>query len=125
VLERGNQVPHFQVTTVSGSVFNYAQIWQRKNLLLVLLSPSHSVVGYVSDLGALEAEFQRLETTCVIARASLPDLRAPAVLVADRWGEVVHAAAVSDPAHFPAPAELLEWLQYIQHRCPECEGETK
>lgn len=125
MLERGDPVPHFHVTTVSGSAFGYAQIWQRRNLLLVLLSSSDPDRGYVSDLNALDAEFQRLETACVIARASLPDLRAPAVLVADRWGEVVHVAAVSDPEQFPSPGELLEWLQYIQHRCPECEGEAK
>jgi hypothetical protein len=46
-------------------------------------------------------------------------------VVADRWGEIVHIAAPSGIAGLPDPGELLEWLDYVEHRCPECEGETR
>jgi hypothetical protein len=44
----------------------------------------------------------------------------PGALVADRWGEVVH---VEDG--WPTVSSLLEWLDYVAHRCPECEGEAR
>jgi hypothetical protein len=42
------------------------------------------------------------------------------VLIADRWGEVqvVHAGA-------PDVDDILAWLEYVQQRCPECEGEAR
>jgi hypothetical protein len=49
----------------------------------------------------------------------------PGVLLADRWGEIVHLTAASESARSPAPGELIEWLEYIQNRCPECEGEAR
>ena len=27
--------------------------------------------------------------------------------------------------HITAPEELLEWVDYLDRRCPECEGEAK
>jgi hypothetical protein len=125
MLKRGDQVPHFEVRTVQGGVFSYSTIWQRKNLLLVLLPKSSSDAGYISDLRAYESEFRSLDTECVIARDDVPWLRGPAVLLADRWGEVIHITAASESARSPAADDLLPWLQYIQNRCPECEGEAK
>lgn len=125
MLKRGDQVPHFEVRTVQGGVFRYSTIWQHRNLLLVLLPKSSSEAGYFSDLRAYESEFRRLSTECVITRDELPGLRAPAVVLADRWGEIIHVTAASESARSPAVDDLLAWLQYIENRCPECEGEAK
>jgi hypothetical protein len=124
-LERGDRVPHFEVQTVDQRVFSYRTIWQRKNLLLVLLSASGSDADLVSDLRAHEAEFERFDTQCIITRDGLPGIRVPAVLVADRWGEIIHIAALSESARSPASEQLLGWLEYVQNQCPECEGEAK
>jgi hypothetical protein len=37
MLQTGDLIPHFTVTTFSGESFDYSDIWQRKNLVLVLL----------------------------------------------------------------------------------------
>lgn len=63
------------------------------------------------------------------------------LLIADRWGEIYHAAAragsASDPssgepppdegaetpaeaAPLPSPAAIIEWLKYLTTQCPEC-----
>jgi hypothetical protein len=60
-----------------------------------------------------------------MTRDDVPGLRAPGALVADRWGEIVYVAPIAEAAGSPTVAELLEWLEYVQHRCPECEGEAK
>lgn len=124
-IQPGDQVPHFDVQTVDGRAFSYRTIWQRKNLLLVLLPESSADAEDVSKLRAREPEFERFDTECVITRDGVADIGAPAVLVADRWGEIIHIAALSNSEQSPAPEHLLGWLEYIQNRCPECEGEAK
>ena len=120
-----DQVPHFRVRAVSGQAFEYSTIWQRKNLLLVLLRSSESGDRYLAELSARSDEFRALEAECVVTRDDVAGWRGPGVLIADRWGEIVHLAALSDRASWPGVDELLEWIEHIQHRCPECEGEAK
>jgi peroxiredoxin len=122
-LQRGDQLPHFEVQTVDGRVLSYRSIWQRRNLLLVLLPESRSDAEQMFDLRAREREFERFDTECVITRDGVAGIRAPAVLVADRWGEIIHIAALSEAER--SSEHLLGWLEYIQNRCPECEGEAK
>jgi hypothetical protein len=126
MLQRGDSVPHFEVRTVDGEVFHYSTIWQRKNLLLIRLRHASNDSGaYVSDLHARAAEFLALETACVITRDEVPGLQPPGVLIADRWGEIIQITTASESAQSPTPQELLGWLEYVQHRCPECEGEAR
>lgn len=127
MLKRGDQVPHFVVSTVLGSASVYSNIWQQRNLVLVALSESESNADatYVSALIGRAAEFRSREAECVITREAVPGLPAPGALVADRWGEIAHVAAESSVADLPGADELLEWVEYLQNRCPECEGEAK
>lgn len=123
-LQPGDLVPHFEVKTSSGDLFSYSTIWQRRNLVLVAL-PAESDDRYPSELGARKAEFQERVCACVITRDRVPGVPTPGVVVADRWGEIVHVAAPPDVAGLPTSSELLEWLNYVERRCPECEGEVK
>jgi hypothetical protein len=124
-LLRGDQVPHFEVRTLEGDVFSYSTIWQHKNLVLVTLREATGDGSYPSDLNARHEAFHDLESACVMTRDRVAGVPAPAALVADRWGEVVYIAAAAHVGELPAPSELLEWLDYVERRCPECEGESK
>lgn len=124
MLERGDAVPHFDVRTVGGDVFSYSTIWQQKNLVLITLAADASDSGYVSELSCLSSEFNNRDCVCVITRDRVPGLPASGALVADRWGEIVFVVAASDIADLPTPAQLLEWVEYVEMRCPECEGEA-
>jgi hypothetical protein len=44
----------------------------------------------------------------------------PGLVVADRWGEIVHVAR-----EVPRVADVLDWLDHLEQRCPECEGEAR
>jgi hypothetical protein len=56
--------------------------------------------------------------------ASALPVGAPAVLVADQWGEI-HLAHGAGEAHaFPAPEEVVESVRYLAIQCPECQGEA-
>ena len=127
MLQRGDLLPHFTVKTLHGDEFSYATIWQRRNLVLIALpvTDSESVRRYVSELAARGAEFADGDADCVITQDRIQEIPSPAVLVADRWGEVVCIAAKSDVRDLPQVEDVLEWLRYVQTRCPECEGESK
>jgi peroxiredoxin len=125
-LQRGDAVPHFQVKTVQGEVFSYSTIWQSKNLVLVVLPSleSTSIAAYVCQLTARLEQFDEHNAACVMTRDHIPGLPAPGVVVADRWGEVAYVAAARDDG-LPVPEDLLEWIEYVQIQCPECQGEAK
>ncbi len=127
MLQRGDLVPHFDVMRVDGASIRYSTIWQHRNLVLITLPAEDSAASgqYVSQLTARLPEFDERATTCVITRSKVEGLPAPGVVVADRWGEIVHVAAEPKIERFPAPDELLDWVDYIQRQCPECEGEAR
>ena len=125
--KRGDPVPHFRVATVDDRTVEYSTIWQRRNLVLVTLIDTDSAPSrrYVSQLSAATPAFQNQETECVITRDVVAGVASPAVVIADRWGEIVWVASASSVADLPRLPEILEWIAYLQTRCPECEGETK
>lgn len=125
MLQRGDIVPHFEVRTVHGEVFSYSAVWQRRNLVLVILSATAAADGYVRDLRARDAEFGDRDSVCVVTHDGVSGLPTPGALVADRWGEIVHVAAATGTADLPTPQELLDWVEYVGNRCPECEGEAR
>ena len=127
MLQRGDAVPHFEVRTVEGELFSYSSIWQRKNLLLVSLPTIDvdSARGYITDLSTRLKELGDQNLEHVITRDGIPGVSGSTVLVADRWGEVLHAVDTSELAHLPPPEDLLEWVTYVNYQCPECEGEAR
>lgn len=128
MLQRGDLLPHFEVNTVDGAAVAYSTIWQQRNIVLVALHGSASdepFRTYISRLLGLRQELRRSNTECVITTDNVAGISAPGVVVADEWGEIVYVASGSTVAELPGPADLLEWVRYIENRCPECEGEAK
>ena len=127
MLERGDSVPHFEVRGLDGEPFTYSTIWQHKNLLLVTIPTidSESTSAYAADVTTRVREVGDQDIQCIITRDRVPGISAPAVVIADRWGEILFAVERSDVADLPAPQELVEWLNYVSNQCPECEGEAK
>ena len=124
-LQVGAAVPHFVARGVDGSVVHYASIWQHRNLVLVTLPPMPADDRYADDLIGRKSAFDEQESTCVITREAIPGLPAPGLLVADRWGEIVHIVTPQALSELPSAEQLLQWLEAIEYRCPECEGEAR
>ena len=124
-LQVGDAVPHFVVRGVDGSVVHYSSIWQHRNLVLVILPRTPAADPYADDLTARTSAFDEQASTCVITREHIPGLPAPGLLVADRWGEIVHVVTPLAVTELPSVAQLLQWLEAIEYRCPECEGEAR
>ena len=127
MLRRGDSVPHFEVKTVGGELFNYSTIWQRRNLVLLAIPAAEFEAPgtYVSQVVARRSEFTAKDAECVVTGDRVPGIQSPAVVVADRWGEIVHVATTSQVDDLTSPEELLDWVDYLDRRCPECEGEAK
>ena len=125
-LQRGDLVPHFSVTTVQGSRFEYSTIWQNRNLVLITLPASDAASEeYGRQFGAELGSFRQHNTECVVTRDVVRGIASPSVVVADQWGEIVHVASAADIAGLPSLSELFDWMAYLERQCPECQGETK
>jgi hypothetical protein len=127
MLERGETVPHFEVTALDGRTFRYSTVWQRRMLVLIAL-PDADLPGtdeYISDLSASAPAFRDLETEFLITRDIVPGMDAPGALVADQWGEIAYVVSARAVADLPPAGELLEWAEHVRQRCPECEGEAR
>jgi hypothetical protein len=127
MLTRGDAVPHFHVTSVDQREISYATIWQHRSLVLVALGDSESEAGraYAESIMALAPRFAAHDAECIVTRDAVDGVAAPAVLVSDRWGEIVHLATAASVDRLPPPGDLLDWTHYVQLRCPECEGEAR
>jgi hypothetical protein len=127
MLQRGDSVPHFEVKTIGGELFSYSTVWQRRNLVLLAIPATESEAPgtYLSQVEARRPEFTAKDAECVVTADRVPGIQSPAVVVADRWGEIVHVATTSHVDDLTPPEELLEWVDYLDRRCPECEGEAK
>ena len=126
MLRRGDQVPHFAVTTLDGTRVVYRDIWQRKNLLLVLVASGEAspVRDRLSELARISPELVALNTQCVITAERIAGCPASGVVIADRWGEIQAIVHSADDDVVDAD-DILDWLRYVQNRCPECEGESR
>lgn len=125
MLRRGELLPHFTVNTLDGACFSYSTIWQQRNLVLLLVPSKDGYTRYTSEIPGRRAEFDAARTTCVVTADPVDELPSPGIVIADRWGEIVHVATAGREGTLPSVDELLEWVHFTEMKCPECEGETK
>jgi hypothetical protein len=126
MLRRGEAVPHFDITTIAGRRVHYGAIWQRQELVLVAVDRRESDWQQgIRLIGERSADLDRAGAALVVTADPVPGIEPPAVVVADRWGEVQFAAHPAHAAELPGPDELLDWIEHVQQKCPECEGEAR
>jgi len=124
VLRARDHVPHFTVSALDGRRVVYTEIWQRRHLLLLCLSDDAASRQYVDDVRAALPDLDPDDVALVATTEQVDGVPRPGVLIADRWGEIVFVVEAADVRSLPPPAELREWLTFVQSRCPECEGEA-
>ena len=126
MLRRGDAVPHFDIATIDGRRVRYGDIWQRRELVLVAVDRRDSDwQPYVRSIGERFADRDGTGAALVVTADQVPGIQPPAVVVADRWGEVHFAAHSPHAAELPGADELRDWLEHVQQKCPECEGEAR
>jgi hypothetical protein len=127
VLQSGDLVRGLTVTRTDGSRWEYDSISQRRNLLLVVLPREPEPAGdrFAAEVLENRAEWDAMDTACVITRDAVAGVPAPGVLIADRWGEVFLVAPAADVSELPPIADLVAWVRSMEQKCPECEGEAR
>jgi peroxiredoxin len=126
MLQPHDLLPHFEVADLGGERVSYSSIWQRKNLVLAMLPDSDPPSrNYADRLMAKVRGLSDDDTECIVTRDPIEGLPRPGVVVADQWGEIAHVVQSSHVEDLPPADELIEWVRYLQYRCPECEGEAK
>ena len=120
-------LPMFTVTNaVDGALVRYQDVWQRKNLLLVMAPENDpTAAGYRKALIDAATTLAAEDTTFVVTSNTIPGIPSPGVVVADRWGEIYYVKSAGRAANLPTPDDLAEWLRYVQNECPECQGEAR
>ena len=127
MLQRGDRVPHFDVEQMDGTRARYRELWQLRNLVLLSLPDDDGgeFVEYATRLAQRQAELRAEAAGLVMTRAPITGVPRPGLVIADRWGEIYSVVTARSAPELPTVDDLLEWVRYIQHACPECEGEAK
>lgn len=117
-------VPHFDVTTVDGERVRYDDIWQRRNLVLVAVVAGERDAArrFASRLRAPGNELDIGDTSIVVTDDAALGLPAPTLIIADRWGEIVHreSPVAGGILQLSDVDEVLSWVQFVRMQCPEC-----
>lgn len=120
-------LPQFTVTAIDGSRFDYSSVWQQRNLLLIVL-PGVAIgereKEYVESLTGDRAMLEEYDATAVATTERVGDITTPAVVIADRWGEIYFVRTGASVTDLPRRDEVIEALRWVAHECPECQGEA-
>jgi hypothetical protein len=126
MLNKGDHVPRFDITTIDDIRVNYADLWQKKNLALVCLSEDSSpdAQSYIHELREALPALAVHDAVVVVTTTPIEGMPLPGCAVADRWGEMQWIASAERVAELPCAREIAAWLQFVEIQCPECEGEV-
>jgi hypothetical protein len=117
VFERRARVPHFVVRSVDGATVDYRSIWQREQLLLICLDESATsdpLIRLAQDLATRGTDLSVVETSLVVTRESIAGLPCPALILADRYGEIFWTR---EPGGVTDADDVIDSLRVIQSRC--------
>lgn len=125
--ERG-LLPQFAVTTLGGARFDYSSVWQQRNLLLIVLpgvAIGETEKQYLESITGDRALLDEYDATAVATAERVAGTSTPAVIVADRWGEIYFVRTGTSVDDLPSRSEIVEALRWVAHECPECQGEAR
>jgi len=93
--------------------------WDGRVIVVVPASPDQAV-----RIAADAAKHFTLLADPDHALAARLGISPPALVIADQYGEIHHAATAGDAHALPEPADIGDWLRYLAIQCPECQGEA-
>lgn len=128
-LETGKRLPLIQVQPLDGDALVPLRRTGRLATVLVTVHPGcETCAAYLDGLARVQTEMEewdgRLIATHVSDELAAAGIPAPAVLIADQWGELFVVEPAGDDHAFIEPDEVVSWLRYLAIQCPECQGEA-
>lgn len=119
----GDLVPRFNGVTTDGRRLEYEALWQRRNVVLFALAADvrTAAAPYLRSLERRLSELTPPDTSLVLSDDSIAGLPPNHVVIADRWGEIAHTAPLgADLQTWPSSDDVLEWVEFVRMKCPEC-----
>src|SRR5919197_223068 len=117
VLHPGDLIPRVDGVTVDGRKVPYEQLWQRRNLVLFVLSADlrANASAYLIALHARLCDLKPSDTSLLISDQIIDTLPLNTVVITDRWGEIVHVEQLAqDQTMWPSSDDILEWVEFIR-----------
>jgi hypothetical protein len=114
--------PFLRGVTLDGEL-SYERLWQHRNVVLFVLPARtfEAVKPYLNEVNDRLTMLKPPDTSLVIAQQSGSGVPMNTMLVADRWGEIARAMPLADdPTRWPLPGDILEWVEFVRAKCPEC-----
>jgi hypothetical protein len=126
MLQARDLMPMFTATNhVDEQFVAYRDVWQRRNLLLISIPRDLLTTPEAESFLAYARAAAEPDTMFIVTSDTLPGVPSPGAVIADRWGEVYYTAAGDRVVDLPGADALTEWLRFVQHACPECQGEAR
>ena len=120
--ESGDLLKPFPSRTIGGAEVRYEQLWQHRNIVLFVV-PAPLPPAATAYLDVLDSRLTALapDTSLVLSHHIIDGAPLGSLVIADRWGEVVHSAAIGlDSEIWPTIDDVVEWVQFVRMKCPEC-----
>ena len=119
----GDLIPRFDGAAVDGRDVPYEELWQHRNIVLFVLAGDLAAraSAYLRALDFRLSELKPPDTSLVIVDHIMDGPPMNSVVIADRWAEIVHIEQLAaDPRAWPSSDDILEWVEFIRVKCPEC-----
>ncbi len=140
LINPGRTLPDISLPDATGAPRRLRASGDRSVLLILVHDGCEECEGWVAGLGGQRGEIETWKGKATIVStaagggdpfprlvdaegrlASSVGVTAPAVVIADQWGEIHEAAE----GHAFLPIEsTVEWIRSLATQCPECEGEA-
>lgn len=123
MLRRGDLIPRFEGAASDGRPIEYDRVWQQRNVVLFALPAGRDAAAsrYLTALERGLTELKPADTSLVVSNSPIAGLPPNTLAIADRWGEIAHIERLaSDCSSWPSIDDILEWVEFVRMKCPEC-----
>ncbi len=144
---KGHRLRDFELTSTRGDKVRLSDYRGHANLVIAVADTRGETAELLSQLDSRYPQIRAEDAEVLLIAppdaTELPEHRFPilvdgdgrmhrelgaeinppqaAVYVADRFGEVYGAYRTADGHPLPSVGEVLNWLEFINRQCPECE----
>lgn len=120
-LTRGLLLKDILVRTPDGRDVYVSDFRSRRNVVLIFPGDRRDVATTIIEQLAHNPTLAEEEAVLLVASSAdarrLYDAPMSALFISDRYGEIFFSVRHPDP--LPDADEVLKWLEFINHQCPE------
>src|SRR5690606_41996563 len=125
---KGTAPPAFYPLSLHDALPIFRKAGRLATVLVTVHPDCAECSAYLESLRDVQGRVEEWDGRVIAARATeelaAAGVPAPAVLIADQWGELFVVEPAGADHAFIEPDEVVAWLRYLAIQCPECQGEA-